>query len=82
MTMAEHTTESLSARLAALRAQLPQLIAEHPDDADFWPAYSAIADDIKADAGKLGDETWNWAFDLMQAALYEHGKISADELDP
>lgn len=75
-------TEPLSARIDALRAQLPRLIATYPDDADFWPAYAELADEIKADAGKLGDETWHWAFDLMQAALYEHGKISADELDP
>lgn len=82
MTMTTHTRESLGRRLDALRAQLPQLIAAHPDDAAFWPAYAELADEIKRDAGTLGDDTWHWAFDLMQAALYEHGKISADELDP
>ena len=82
MTMAEHSTESLSARIDALRDALPRLIEDHPDDADFWPAYAELADELKRDAGTLGDEIWNWAFDLMQAALYEHGKISADELDP
>ena len=80
--MTKPTQESISVRLDALSAELPKLIADHPDDADFWPAYAALADEIKRDAGALGDDTWHWAFDAMQASLYEHGKISADELDP
>lgn len=79
--MTTHTRETLSARLDALAAALPKLIADYPEDADFWPAYAALADEIKHDAGTLDDDTWHWAFELMQAALYEHGKISADELD-
>lgn len=80
--MTTHTKESISARLDALVAVLPRLIADYPDDADFWPAYAALAEEIKADAGTLGDDTWHWAFDTVQAALYEHGKISAEDLDP
>ena len=81
MTMTALTRDSIAARVADLRAQLPKLIADYPDDADFWPAYAELADEIKADAGKIDDDTWHWAFDLMQAALYENGKISAAELD-
>lgn len=80
--MTQHTRESILARVGALRAGLPQLIAAHPDDADFWPAFAGLADEIKADAGSLGDEVWFEAFDRLQSMLYEHGKISAEELDP
>lgn len=79
--MTMHALESISARLTALQQQLPKLIAAYPDDAHFWPAFAELADEIKSDAGTMGDETWHWAFEQMQDMLYKQGKISLADLD-
>lgn len=41
----------LTARLDDLEAQLPTLIRDHPDPADFWEAFLAVADPLEDQAG-------------------------------
>jgi hypothetical protein len=38
--------------LDVLQNQLPKMIEEHPDDADFWPAFAGEADVIEDSAGE------------------------------
>jgi FAD/FMN-containing dehydrogenase len=41
---------ALADALDRLEALLPQLIADHPDEADFWPAFAGFADLIEDSA--------------------------------
>ena len=43
----QQTREDLDLLLDALVANLPQMIKDHPDDADFWPAFAGEADVIE-----------------------------------
>jgi hypothetical protein len=45
------TLTELDAMLDTLEQHLPTIIKEHPDDADFWPAFAGEADVIEDSAG-------------------------------
>ncbi|MBB1061870.1 hypothetical protein [Marilutibacter spongiae] len=47
------TEDELQARCDALEAQLPALIAEYPEEGDFWSAFAGIADEIVEDAVRM-----------------------------
>lgn len=54
MSTDRHVTEDeLQARCDALEAQLPALIAEYPEEGDFWSAFAGIADEIVEDAARM-----------------------------
>jgi len=40
------TRAELDTMLDRLAQALPGMLAEHPDDADFWPAFAGEADEI------------------------------------
>lgn len=40
------TRTELDAAFDNLAKQLPSMIAENPDEADFWPAFAGAADEI------------------------------------
>lgn len=42
----------LDSMLDRLAQALPGMIAEHPDDADLWPAFACEADEIVDNAGR------------------------------
>lgn len=42
----------LDAMLDRLTQAVPGMRGEHPDDADFWPAFSGEADEIVDNAGR------------------------------
>ena len=45
------TRTELDAAFDSLAEQLPSMIAENPDEADFWPAFAGVADEIIDNAG-------------------------------
>ena len=61
--------DDLATRLTALEQSLPQLIADHPDPADFWPAFAGEADVIEDMAGDHCPEVSQ----RIDAMLSEHG---------
>lgn len=67
------TIHELTAQLDSLQVRLPQLIEEHPNDADFWPAFAGEADAIEDQAGDhrpiVGER--------IAAMLAEHGRYLA-----
>jgi hypothetical protein len=73
------TKQELEARLAALDHQMDSLIAEHPDDGDFWCAFAGIADDI-GDAATA--DQYDWAQEKIDAILMKHGKAVPRDLPP
>lgn len=72
-------TKPVNERLADLRAQLAQLIAAHPEDADFWPAYASIAEDIQAVADAAGAAVGLSTYEYLEAILVHAGKHQGDE---
>lgn len=64
------TRPELQTRLNALEAQLPALVREHPDPADFWPAYAGVADEIVDAAGA---DDCEWVDDRLEEMLRHHG---------
>lgn len=67
------TIAELTTQLDALQAQLPQLIADNPDPADFWPAFAGQADFIEDHA----DEHAEFVGRRIAAMLAEHGRYIA-----
>lgn len=65
--------DTLNAQLEALEAGLPVLIAQHPDDADFWPAFAGQADVIEDAAGDHG----LWVHARIAQMLAQHGRYLA-----
>ncbi len=61
--------DQLHAQLSTLNSAIPQLLAEHPEPAEFWPAFAGMADVIEDGAGKLAD----YASEQIQAMLVAHG---------
>lgn len=61
--------DDLESRLVALEQSLPQLIADHPDPADFWPAFAGEADVIEDMAGDHSQAVSR----RIDAMLSEHG---------
>jgi hypothetical protein len=73
------TQAELQAKLAALDKQMDQLMAEHPDDGDFWCAFTAAAEDI-ADAATAAQD--DWVHKQIDAILTKHGKAVPGDLPP
>lgn len=46
--MARH---ALDAALDALARDIPLILASNPDDADFWPVFAGLADELVDGAG-------------------------------
>jgi hypothetical protein len=59
------TRPELDSALDALAQQLPAMIAAHPDDADFWPAFAGVADEIADNAGALDCDHVHTRLDAM-----------------
>jgi hypothetical protein len=64
------TRLELDAALDDLERRLPDLIAEHPDSADFWPEFAGIADEITDSAGAVDFDQVHARID---AILRAHG---------
>lgn len=65
--------------LAKLDAELPSMIRDHPDDADFWPAFAGEADVIE-DAADAAD--YDWAMNAIDALLVKHGRPPIRDIPP
>lgn len=68
--------DDLEMQLAALSAQMPALVREHPDDADFYPAFAGEADAILDGAGPADYE---WGLGEVDKMLAANGKLRSDE---
>jgi hypothetical protein len=53
----ERTRAQLEAELAKLDAMIPELKADYPEEADFWPAFACLADAI---GGRVTEEHCDW----------------------
>ena len=62
------TWPDLDQRVAALRAAIPRLRAEYPDEGDFWDAFAGLADEIK-DAGLDEDQYHYWDAQLSDMLI-------------
>jgi len=74
--MATPTLAQLKAQLDALEARIPHLLVEHPDPADFWPAFAGEADLIADNAGQLRE----LAEKRIQSMADNHGLRDDDVL--
>ena len=61
----------LAGQLDTLEARLPELIRDHPDPADFWEAFLAVADPLEERAGAYQGEVQQ----RIAAMLAEHGRF-------
>lgn len=43
--------QELDAALDDLARRLPAMIARHPEDADFWPEFAGLADEVTENTG-------------------------------
>lgn len=67
MTLSRHELES---ELAALDNAVAQLLIDHEDPADFWPAFAGMADTI-VDAA--GPDDADWALEQVDAIIKVRG---------
>jgi len=65
--------DTLNRQLDELEAGLPDLIAQCPSDADFWPAFAGQADRIEDHAGDHAP----WVHARIQKMLAKHGRYIA-----
>lgn len=63
------TFDDLTARLDALEAALPDLVAQHPDPAAFWGVVVREMDAIEESAG----DHLSYAAERIAAMLAQHG---------
>lgn len=70
------TRDELSRRLKKLEADMPKLVAAHPDPGQFSAAFKARADAITGDAGTDHDV---WAFEQLDRILEQHGLWRSDQ---
>lgn len=68
----------LDAMLDRLAQALPGMMAEHADDADFWPAFAGEADEIMDNAGARDYEHVRARLDVI---LAEAGLIPGEGVD-
>ena len=52
------TRAELAALLDALEQAMPAMVSDHPDPADFWPAFAGQADGIEDAAGSGEDAVY------------------------
>lgn len=65
-----YTRIELETELAALERAVVQLLAEHEDPAEFWPAFAGEADDFTS---RVGPADWDWADERLEDILRRHG---------
>lgn len=65
---------TLQQHLNELEAQLPALMRDHSDEADFWPAFAGQADVITEAAGPAD---FDWVQERLDAMLRHHGAPGA-----
>jgi hypothetical protein len=63
--------EDLNRRLDRLAAQLPQLIADYPDEGDFWMAFAGLAEAIEY---KADEHTYPHVMQRINRMLAENGR--------
>lgn len=61
--------DELRTLIAQLADRLPELIQEHPDPADFWPAFAGLADVIEDSAAP---DDARWASDAVLGLIAAH----------
>ena len=64
---------AIASRVDALAEQLPQLIADYPDEGDFWAAFAGVADSIEDDAGEISDDIWEYVNFRIESMLIDAG---------
>ncbi|SFK95956.1 hypothetical protein [Lysobacter sp. cf310] len=75
--MCKHTPKSIARRLDDLAERMPQLVADHPDEGDFWAAYVRVSAPIVQDAGAVSEQALEHAQRRLDALLAEHDKIGS-----
>jgi hypothetical protein len=71
------TRAELTKRLAVLDAAIPRLRADHPEDADFWNAFSSETDFATECAGS---SDYDWVNAAIDDLLRKHGEdVRTDE---
>lgn len=75
--MCKHTPKSIAKRLDELAERMPQLVADHPDEGDFWAAYVRISSPIVQDAGVVSEQALLHAQRRLEELLTEHDKIGS-----
>ena len=54
---------------------MPELVADHLDEADFWATYVRLSDPIIRDAAAISDEALEQASLRLGDVLVRHGKL-------
>lgn len=67
------TQAELVQQLDALQARLPAMIADNPDDGDFWMEFAGVADTIEPAEPELTD----LFHQRINQMLAEHGRYIA-----
>lgn len=62
----------LIAALDALEQQLPQLMLDYPDPAEFWPAFSELSDPIEERTVNGAD--LRYVLSRIDTMLAQHGR--------
>jgi hypothetical protein len=65
----------LTLKLKALEDAMPALLAAHPEDADFWPAFAGEAEAIEEAAAP---EDFEFVRTQIDCVLGSHGLIPSD----
>lgn len=65
---------NLNRQLDALEEALPNLLADHPDPGDFWPAFAGEADVIEDHAGIHLEHVQQ----RLAAMLAAHGCVTSE----
>lgn len=65
-----YTRAELETELAALERAVVQLLTEHEDPTEFWPAFAGEAD---AFVSCVGPADWDWADERLEDILRRHG---------
>ncbi len=60
---------ALHRALNRIEGHLPRMLDDHPDPADFWPAFTTEADAILESAGQEHE----WVADRLERMLAFHG---------
>lgn len=69
----------LEKMLARLDERLPAMNRDHPEEAEFWPAFAGEADVIQDAAGAAD---FDWVSQQIDALLMKHGRPPAGDSPP
>lgn len=73
--MSSRVPIAIAKRIDALVAQMPELVADHLDEGDFWATYVRLSDPIIRDAAAISDEALEQASLRLGDVLARHGKL-------